>query len=446
MNNSARRRKLGRRSLLQGLGTAALLAPFADPRRVMAADTERFDNLLVVTFPDGLAGNWTPASEGGPLLLSEMLAPLEPYRDELLIVTGLEGGSTNPILAHNQGTVSLWTGSTNYPEAHSYATHPSIDQVIAERMGGTTPYKSLHAGVQTNLFSFLNGPYVHFSGSEQPVPAEDDPNALYKLIAGNIAGPDVSDTDLERIRREQRSVLDYVLGDLKALESRVSVADRPKLEEHAARIRAIEKTLDGGGVSAACTSPDQPTLTAEAARENENFEVTARLQMDLLATALQCGLTKVATLQYSNTDCQLRLARLNTSRSVHEAAHDQGSTDAEREEWSRFFVETVSYVLERLASTPMEGGLTLLDKTLVVIGSEMGNPGHGNAPMPFFIAGGQGGYFKKNAHVQVPGGFFDQQRHTKLLTNIVQAFGIEAESFGEFTDERSNGWLEAVRA
>lgn len=438
--------RMNRRALLKTLGTTTLLAPFARYSSARAQPAE-IDNLFIVTYPDGLTGPWQPTGRGSTFTFSPMLKPLEPYRDQLLIIDGLQGGTSNLVLAHSEGTVSLWTGSKNFASLFSYATHPSIDQVVADHIGGQSVYKSLHAGVQSNRISFINTPYVHYSGPEQPVPAEDDPNVLYRLLANVIGGGDKPDAELERMRLEQRSVLDYVTGELHAVKAKIAAEDRPKLEQHADRIRGLERTLDTGGIGAGCRPPTDPRLTKEAAFADSNFEVTARVQCDLLALALQCGLTKVVTLQYSNTDCQLIIDRLNTSRSLHGAAHDQGSTEAERIEWSQFCVDTFSYVLERLANTPMENGLTLLDKTLVVIGSEMAISAHTNHPIPFFVAGGQSGYFKKNAFIQIPGGFFEgHDRHTKLLTSIGQSFGLPIQNFGEFTDPRSLGPLTEARA
>lgn len=435
----------GRRDALKTLGLASLLAPFASYRRAHAQPGE-VDNLFIATFPDGIEGDWHPTGGTTGFTLSQTLAPFAPYREKMLFVSGLRSGIGIPINAHGEGNVTQWTGALTHTK---YATNPSIDQVIADAIGKQTTFRSLHAGAQAMVTPReISQPFVHYGPNEQPIPADDDPNSIYSLLARSITGGSLTDPDVERMRLEKRSVLDYVRADLTRLQGQIAAADRVKLEEHATRIRDLERILDTGAV-ATCPRPAEPRMTREAALEHANFEPVAKLQVDQLALALQCGLTKVVTMQFSVTDCELRIERLNTTKTLHGAAH--GGSAAERLEWSRFMIEQVAYVLEKLNGVDMGNGQTLLDRTLVVIGTEMSFPTHGAAPMPFFIAGGQNGYFRKNTFLDfgARGDFFGTgagPRHTKLLTNILQAMGLPHTSYGQFTDSDSTGSLAEVRS
>lgn len=270
-------------------------------------------------------------------------------------------------------------------------------------------------------------------------------------------------------RYELASRLSYFLWDTMPDESLVAAAESGELDSAAGLRAQAERLLADPKFSVAVQSfainwlgiRGLRTISRDeaqfpiyspaigAALEHANFETVAKLQVDQLALALQCGLTKVATMQFSVTDCELRIARLNTTKTLHGAAH--GGSAAERLEWSQFMIGQVAYVLQKLESVDMGNGQTLLDRTLIVIGTEMFFPTHGAAPMPFFIAGGQSGYFRRNTFLDfgARGDFFGTgqgPRHTKLLTNILQAMGQPHTRYGQFNDADSVGSLDEVRA
>jgi hypothetical protein len=389
-------------------------------------------NFVVVTWPEGLEPGWLPTGTENDFQLSDMLTPFAPHQKDLVIVSGLKGGTNNIILAHSEGTMSLWTGALPGGLAESLASRASLDQAIAAKIGGDTPYRSLHFGTQTNRISFISNPYVHYAGQKQPVPAEDDPTAMYQLIFG---AADQDQAALDRLRLERRSVLDSVRGDLAELRTKIAVSDREKLDKHGEGIRGIERALDSLGNTCA-TPASAPTLTKEAAMLDENFPAVIKLQTDLLVSALECGMTRVATLQLSNTDSQTHIPGLATTRTVHEAQHN--GTAADRNEIAAFFVKQLAYVIERLKSVTYPDGRTLLDDTLVVMGSEMAMGSHWNDPMPFFIAGGGGAGLRLGRYLQVPG----VPRHTKLLTSVAQLMGLsDVQTFGDFSEDDATGPL-----
>ncbi|HZH04732.1 MAG TPA: DUF1552 domain-containing protein [Myxococcaceae bacterium] len=422
--------RLRRRSLLQTLGVSALVAPFGVGRSAHA-QTSGVKNFVVVTWPEGLEVPWQPTTGIFGLTLSEMLAPFEPFKGQMLFVNGLRGSTTNLILAHSEGTRGLWTGEK--PKGfQNLATRPSIDQAVAQVIGADAREASLHFGAQTNVTSFISNPYVHYAGNNQPLPAEDDPNAMYKLVFGGL-GQDPQ--ALERIRRQKKSVLDFTLRRLSAVERNVSAADREKVQKHAEAVRSTEKGLDALGQS--CGTPaGLSSFTKEAAMADANFPAVVKLQTDLLVYALQCGITRVATLQLSNTDSQTKIPGLTTSRGVHEAQHS--GSYADRVEIGKFFVRQMAYLLERLRSVDMGAGKTLLDSTLVLMGTEMAIGTHALDPNPFFLAGGGAPSIQMGRYVNVARPFPQKQfSHVRLLTSVAQAMGVNVQTFGE-----SNGEVE----
>jgi hypothetical protein len=436
---AAHPRHVARRELLAALGAPAFVAPFLRARAARAAGPPPGapQHLVVVTWPEGFEA-WQPTGGETAFQFGDVLASLAPFRDRLLVVNGVKGGTSNIILQHSEGPYSLWTGAQ--PKGglagSSLSTRPSFDQMVVARWASPTPYKSLHFGVQTNRPSFISNAYVHYAGPQQPIPAEDDPAALYKLIFGGLTQDAAS---LDRLRAERRSVLDFLGGRLRALRTQVAAADRVKLDKHEEGLRAIERGLDGLGRR--CAAPAQaPAMTKQAAMADANFAPTIKLQTELMVAALQCGATRVATLQLSNTDSQTKIPVLATSRGVHDAMHS--GTTAERMEVYRFFGAQLGYVLDRLKAVDLGGGRSLLDETLVVMGSEMARGTHWNEPIPFILAGAGGGVLKMGRFVTVR----NRPRHTKLIATVLHALGLpDVQAFGEFVGPDSQGDLPELR-
>ncbi len=433
-------RKFARRSLLHGLGASLLAAPLLGVREVRGQPAPTAKNLVVVTWPEGLETGWEPTGTQTAFTLGSLLEPLTPFQDQLLVISGLTSGFNifESLLAHNLGTLSLWTGarSKGVGGLKELAASPSIDQLIAQKSGGNSTFASLHFGAQTNRDSFISTPFVHFSGPEQPVPAEDDPNVMFNQIFGSALNQDAAAIDALKKRRQ--SVLDYVRKDIKRLQPQLASSDRPKLDAHLGGIEAIERSLSALGQNCAA-APVTNVPSRDAALLDEKFPSVCRLQTDLLVTSLQCDLTRVATLQLSNTDSQIKIPNIATTRGVHEAQHS--GTQADRIAVGEFFVKQLAYVLERLKSVQVANGRTLLDDTLVVMGSEMGIGTHAPDPVPFLIAGGGGSYFKLGRYEKLA----KTLPHTRLLVSVLQAMGrSDITGFADFPDPDAQGPLPFV--
>lgn len=428
--------KVGRRSFLEGLGSAALVAPFLASSSPNKARAQAGQNLVVFTWPDGLEEGWHPTGERFKFDLSDTLAALEPYKSDICVITNLKSGIAKELDAHHEGPTVLWTGSKP-------ATTPSrlsIDQEIANAIGSTSAFDSLHFGVQTTEEggkSQISKPFMHFGGPNNPIPAEDDPVKMYNTIFG---GAQVDAEAIARLRKKRGSVLDYVHRDLARIRARVSASDRVKVDRHEETIRAIERGLEFFGKVDCEQKPETPTLTGSAAKSDDRiFPDVAAVQMDLATLALQCRLTKVVTVQLSHTDSQTRIPGVNPI-GLHETMHNQPM--AAKLPINKWMMEQVASFIGRLKAVDIGGGRTLLDDTLCVFGSEMAIGNHKNTPMPFIVAGGGNAYFKLGQWLHLPSG----PRHTKLLTAIAHAFGLNhIETFGEYDDASSVGPLVEVQ-
>jgi hypothetical protein len=436
-----------RRNLLKGLGASALLAPFVArgllaPARARAQQlAPEPDNLLLVTWPCGMQEPYQVSATGTGYSFSNMLRPLEPYRDKLLIYSGMQAGHDGPVvLSHSRGPQAMWTGMRTTAGTHDFARGPSVEQAIARQIGQDRAYATIHAGVQVNWRrSGFAIPYVHYAGANQPINPIQDPLELYRLIASRAPDKPGDDSQAQR-RLEQHSILDVLRGDLDSLRPRVSAQDLVKLEQHTEHLRSIERTLSSFAMGPNCAAPAMPALVgsepSSPAMKSENFAAVSRNQIELLALAFQCGLTKVATLQLSETDSQLVVPNIpksgvmgpgasDVADSVHGVVHfgnDEQSVAA-----MSYFVDRLAEILDVLQSRPLADGVSVLDRTLVVMTTEMNVPQHGFLDVPVYIAGGSKRFFKYGSHIDIAG----NPRPGRLLVTLMRYFGIEQETFGD---------------
>ncbi|MEM1349435.1 MAG: DUF1552 domain-containing protein, partial [Myxococcota bacterium] len=363
-----------RRGVLRGLGAASamtLLTPFMSPGRARATPAgATASRIIFVTIPDGLEEGWFPTGSERDFALSSVLTSLEPFKRKLLILGGLKGSLTSQLEAHVQGPASLWTGS-KIQGSEDVVTAPSIDQLIAQAHGANNAFTSLHFGSRSEVDEDFGGVgYMHHLGPNQPIPPQDDPSAMYATLFGSAQGRDDTQA-VERARRKQKSVLDFVAQRIRAVEAQVALEDRERLEAHLSSVRSLERSMDALAEAQCKLEYPEPGFTSvEQAREDANFPTVVDVQMDLLVLALRCDLTRVATLQLSNTGGGIRIPGVNEDAPLHEVMHNRPK--AERVRINRWFIERFAALLQRLEAVQFADGSTLLDDTLVVCSSEMG--------------------------------------------------------------------------
>ncbi|MBK7857720.1 MAG: DUF1552 domain-containing protein [Archangiaceae bacterium] len=417
-----------RRTLLKALA----VAPVLGARRALAGpEWARPRNLVVVYHPNGLEPGWKPAMTNGALTFPSTLQALQPFASRCLAVYGLVNGVRNEVAAHAQGMTSLWTGAV-IPKDDAYSTWPSIDQLAAPVLSTGSPLASLELGVQSQAgFGAGDNQSVMIYGGAGKLQPEDDPSAAFRRAFG-AAGSDAS-----RVRAERKSVIDYVRQDIARVRSGYGTAEQFKLDAHLEGLRQLEQRLDAlAGLTCNATAPSQ--LGAGALGATENFDTLATAQVDLLSTALRCGLTRVASLQLSNSISDRRITGVNPSLGVHATMH--AGTRADKVLINRYFAGVVARLLQKLDSTKFSDGHSLLDETLVVWGTEMAIGNHLKDPVPFIVAGGDPamGYFKQNQLLELA----SPSRTTRLLLSVLEACGVPSRStLGDLKDELSTGTL-----
>lgn len=442
------RRRLGRRLFLRGAGASLALpylasvgcdrltaerAPAAAATRAAASETPK--RFVVFYTPNGFGmDEWRPAGDDASLDVtgSYVLSPLARHADDLVCIDGLD-----LVAAENQNhpksSLSLLTGSA--VEGERTMTGISVDQAIADAIGGGTAVRSLELGVQTRGYHTICA-----SGYNRPLPMEDDPYAVFDRLFGDFTD-EPGAADARRMRR--RAVLDGVAEEIGVLMGRVGREDRQRLEAHFESIRDLETRLDAaGGGGASCGVPDLGGRLDPSA--NDNFPAVGRLQMDLLAMAFACDLTRVATLQWSVAGSRTVFRWLGVDTDHHEAAHSQapGFHDAQR-----WYAEQLAYLIDRLKELP-EGDGTVFDHTCIVWVNEVGGAAsHDTGNVPFTLAGSAGGAFRTGRYLRLASDHSWGCRasnpscipHNDLWVSLLRAYGVETDTFG--APENCNGPL-----
>lgn len=432
----ASRRRLDRRTFLRGAGGLALALPFLDAMAGSASAVD-FPKRFVVFFT-GLGTvkqAWQPTGTETSFELGEILAPLSPYRDKLLVIEGIDMESAHhgPGDPHQQGIGQALTGTelqegTLFPYACNPAAHVgwgggiSVDQFLAAKLGERTKLSSLELGVQVQYANVSSR--VSYLGPGQPVPPEDDPRAAFDRLFLDLSS---DPADLDRRRALRRQVLGSVMEDYGSLARTLGGDDRQKLEQHLGAVNEIEKRLDAPGLlGGACALPELGDPLDVYA--NDNFPAIGRLQTDLLAMALACDLTRVASIQWSATQAGKVFTWLGQSDTHHALSHSNVSDPDKQQQLidiGRWQAEQLAYLLGKLDAV-QEGTGTLLDNTLVLWCTDISQgQSHARRDMPYVLAGGAGGALRTGRYLR-----YDGDPHNNLLVTLCNAMGVDVSTFG----------------
>jgi hypothetical protein len=441
--------KLARRQLLRGSLLAAAALPLFEATRARGQAGQYPKRLLIFYTPNGtIDAEWRPQGSETGFQLGRILAPLEPYRDKLLVLGGVHMALADSGFGshHTRGVGGLLTGrpilegtfESAGPPTAGWASGISIDQHLAKALDPPTRFRSLELGVQV-VDAEVRG-RLSYTGASQPLPPVESPYAAFDRVFGGMpspgAAPNALDPVLERLRKNRKTVLGLVSEELVAARAKLGRDDHAKLEQHLASIQDIERRLapaaGGGGGSVSCSAPDMgQALDVTAA---ENLPVIGRLQMDIAAAALACDLTRIATVQWTHAESDQIFPFLNVSGAHHTMSH-AGDSDAQAQEnltkINVWFGEQLAYLLAKLAAYP-EGDGTLLDNTVVLWCSEVGKGNnHDHRDLPFLLAGSCGGYFSTGRFVDYQANGGAGHPHNDLLVSLAHAMGVEDTSFGD---------------
>lgn len=441
--------RVSRRAFLKGLGVGASLLPFVPLLDAHAATLPPRRIVFFFSSNGTIRESWLPQMKNGVLELSTILSPLEALKSRLLVIDGLCHKvilEKSDRAGHAAGMNTALTGRTNkiMDPAHplqSLATGISLDQYLADQIGSTTKLRTLECGIQVE--PYLRGlAALSYRGRLQPILAENSPYRVFDRLFRDLpdAGQAPSAEAEARLADRQR-VLESVSTDLEALRRRLPKDDQVKMEAHLTAVREVGHSLTtgAGNRSATCHKPDLgPPLDPW---RNDDIPAIARLQMDLVAMALACDLTRIATVQFGNGGASHRFTWLGREfakdpelgascmvRGFHALSHTDthASSRARLVRINTWYAEQFAYFLGKLASIP-EGAGCVLDRTLVVWVNELGDGGaHTHMNLPWVLGGDAGGFLRTGQLVTVEG-----EPHNRLLLTLCHAMGVGVKEFGD---------------
>lgn len=448
-----------RRNFLKGAGGLTVGLPFlpslSQTARAGADDSPQ--RLIVLYQPQGMImEEWLPTGTGSDFELSPILAGLEPIREHVNIISGLD--NRVPMIVpnhygHNGASKAMWTGMpkgyslTPEGEVDPNVAEPedasamgaggaSVDQVIAQRMAAPTPYESL--GLSIGRTDYLQHVATYYTAPEELLGLEPDPRIAYdRLFEGFDPG---TPSALQRLRAARGSVLDAVAESYAATSSRACTADRQQLEAHAEKIRELElRFSNGAGGGQGCGLP-QFSLPGNYDPNHSDFDdVGALAQIENAVMALACDMTRVVSLHYTHGQDNRfpwlgRPFPFDNWEGWHGIFHIVPGGPTGREdpvvraamiEVMQWYASNFVHLVQRLAETP-DGEGTMLDSTLVVWACEFGDgAGHGSDNIPIVTAGNLGGAIETGRHLE-----FEGRSTNDLLVSMLNAFGHEDTSFG----------------
>ncbi len=434
---------LSRRTVLRGLGVSLSL-PFLEamlPRTASAAPStyrplpasgaKPTPRVIFCYVPNGVnILEWVPGTHGRNYSLSPTLETLKAHRASFSVLSGL--GHPHSTGGHSGADTWLTGADLKSVPGKDYTNSISADQVIAEKIGLKTRFPSLEIGDQSGTGSALHSHTLAFDRNGAPLPAENNPQYLFN----RLFVPDDAASREATLKRyaEKRSILDEVLGEARALETKLGRADQVKLAEYLASVREtevrVQRQVDWVDVPKPKINLDGLQLNSKPGDAHDR-PMWLDVMLELSYLAFVTDTTRVITFEWAREAGGFGPGGQNH----HELSHHGGDAGMLRRlaEVDRGYLERLDRFLGFLRSTD-EGGRPMLDHTIVVYGSGMnsGEKGdHSPRNLPLLVAGGEAWGFKHGQHLA-----HDPEKHpplANLLLTIIQKMGIESSGFQDAT-------------
>ena len=437
---------LPRRTFLRGAGTVLALplldamVPALSALAQTAASPVR--RLGFVYMPNGVARNfsginyWTPKGEGAGFELSPILTPLAPYRDRLLVVSGLaqhqadahDDGANGD---HTRGTSSWLTGvHPKRTEGADVRNGTSADQIAAATIGKDTALPSLELAIDLNFLggqcensyscAYLNT--LAWRTPTAPLPTENNPRIVFERLFGD------GGTSAARVAqaRQNRSILDSVMADLSRLQQSLGPSDRTAVTDYVDAVREVERRIqriEAGGSLSDLPALDRPSGIPE------RYDEHVKLMYELQWLAFRADLTRVVTFMLGRELNFRTYPEIGITEGHHGLSHHQDNPNqiAKLAKLNTYQAELFAWFLEKLQTTPDGDGM-LLDHSMFLYGAGLSNPNlHAHYDLPLLVVGGGAGRLKGGRHLV----FKQETPMTNLLLSLLDKAGVRAETLGD---------------
>ncbi len=453
-------RHIPRRSFLRGAGAAVSL-PFLDAmvpagrlRAEMAAELDR-TRLVCIEMVHGAAGSnewgasqnlWAPAGVGRNFDLSpSSLSPLESFRDYLTIISNTDVENAEAKTAREIGGDHFRSSAVFLTQAHPKQTEgsdilvgTSLDQMYAQRFGQDTPIPSMQlcienvdqAGGCAYGYACVYTDTISWASPTEPLPMIRDPRVAFDQLFGAGGTPE----DRAARRRTDRSILDWIAREVVQLKHALGPEDRRRIDRYLENIREIERRIQR--IEARNQSGEQRELPEAPAGVPDSFDEHVKLMFDLQALAFASDMTRVFSFKLGRDGSGRVYPESGVDSAFHPASHHGGNEERVTEfaQINRYHVGLVPYLMESLKNI-QEGDSNLLDKTMIIYGSPMGDSNlHNHKRCPLFIAGGANGQLEGGLHVRAA----DGTPMANVMLSLMHKLGLDdLTEFGDSTGDFS---------
>ena len=445
---------LSRRTFLRGAGATValpLLDAMVPAGRLWAREVADPTRLVCIEMVHGSAGSsgfgaaqnyWSPAATGRNFDLSPTaLTSLEPNRDYLTIISDTDVEPAEATKPKEIGGDHFRSSATFLTQAHPKQTESSdvlvgtsLDQLYAHRFGQDTPIPSMQlcienvdqAGGCAYGYACVYTDTISWSSPTQPLPMIRDPRVAFDQLFGAGGTPEARAAR----QRSSSSILDFITGEVASLRGRLDPSDRQRMDRYLENVREIERRIQR--VVARNESGEDRDLPEAPAGVPDSFDEHVKLMFDLQALAFQADMTRVFSFKMGRDASGRVYPGSGIDTGFHPASHhgDNERNITDFAQINRYHVGLVPYFLDRLKES-MEGDTHLLDKTMIIYGSPMGDPNvHNHKRCPLFVAGGAQGAMEGNLHVRAAPG----TPMANVMLSLMHRLGMEdVTSFGNST-------------
>src|SRR5262245_50995757 len=438
---------LPRRTVLRGLGASlslplldAMLPAFATHVRAATTRAHRFSAFYV---PNGMAMEyWTPKGEGKDFELSPILEPLAPFRNQMLVLSGINS-SWNYIHAGASGSFLTGTTRGGRNEVEILAD-VSMDQLLARHFANETQVASLelamdppaNAGACTGILSCAYTHTISWRSATQPLPMEYNPRAVFERLFGDSGSTGKAAREARLL--QQKSLLDSVNEKLATLRKELGAQDQVKVEQYTEAVRDIERRIQKAEQQSDVELPtlEQPQGVPPV------FEDHLALMFDLQLLAFQSDLTRVITFMIGKEQSARPYPQIGVPEAHHPLSHhnDVPEIIAHLSKINRYHMELFAKHLTRLRATP-DGDGSLLDHMTIMYGAGISNSTrHSGVNLPLLLLGGGAGRLQGGRHLK----YTDKPSNANLLVTLMDKLDVPVEKMGGSTGKLALDTLSGV--
>jgi hypothetical protein len=432
------KRCLPRRTFLRGIGAAVTL-PLLDsmlPAQTPVSRTaaKALPRLGFVYVPHGaIMDQWTPKAEGADFEITRILKPLEPFRNQLNIVSGLGHRAADSTAVHSLSPTTWLSGVRPKPtqgvDAYAGVT---ADQIAAEQIGQDTVLPSMELAIEdhSGLIGACDRDYgciymntLSWRTPTTPLPMEINPRKIFERMFGSGG----SAADRAARTQEDRSILDAITHQAADLQRNLGVQDRSTVSDYLENIREIERRIQKASqqVSTDVALPEEPPGIPFS------YEQHVSIMFDLLALAWQTDITRVFTFMMAREVSNRTYPQVGVPDGHHATSHHQNRPEKIEKlvKIQNYHLTLFAKFIDKLRQTP-DGDGSLLDHSVILYGSNMSNSNaHNHFPLPNLVLGGGAGRLKGGRHLR----YADHTPMTNLLVTLLDKTGVREETLGDST-------------